>query len=127
MINVGLKGKAETIVTKENIAVTMKSGSLEVFATPALVALMEQAACAALENKLEKGTTTVGIKMDVQHLAATPLGMKVYATASIIEVDERKIIFHIEARDDVDLIGKAVHSRFIVHEAKFMAKTNAKG
>ncbi len=127
MIKVGLIGKAEGSVNKENIAVTMKSGSLDVFATPALVALMEEAACAALKNKLEKGMTTVGIKMDVQHLAATPLGMKVTATASIIEVDDRKIMFHIEARDEVDLIGKAVHSRFIVNEDKFMAKTNAKG
>lgn len=126
MINVGLTGKAQSIVTNENIAKTMKSGSLDVYATPALVALMEQAACNALEDKLEKGTTTVGIKMDVQHIAATPLGLNVSAKASVIEVDERKIIFHVEAFDDKELIGKAVHSRFIVKTDKFMDKANAK-
>lgn len=126
MINVGLTGKAQSIVTNENTAKTMKSGSLDVYATPALVALMEQAACNALEDKLEKGTTTVGIKMDVQHIAATPLGLNVSAKASVIEVDERKIIFHVEAFDDKELIGKAVHSRFIVKTDKFMDKANAK-
>lgn len=126
MINVGNKGKAESIVTKENTAATMKSGSLEVFATPALVALMEEAACNALENDLEEGTTTVGIHMDVQHAAATPLGMKVSAIATVSEVDNRKITFQIEAQDDKDLIGKATHSRFIVKKDRFMEKTNAK-
>lgn len=126
MINVGLTGKAQSIVTNENTAKAMKSGSLDVFATPALVALMEQAACDAIEDKLEKGTTTVGIKMDVQHMAATPIGLNVSAKASVIEVDERKIIFHVEAYDDKELIGKAVHSRFIVKTDKFMDKANAK-
>lgn len=126
MINVGTKGRAEAFVTKENTAATMKSGSLEVFATPALVALMEEAACNALENDLEEGTTTVGIHMDVQHAAATPLGMKVRAIATVIEVDNRKITFQVEAQDEKDLIGKATHSRFIVKKDKFMEKTNAK-
>ena len=126
MINVGIKGKAEVLVTKENTAAVMKSGSLEVFATPALVALMEEAACNALENDLEEGTTTVGIKMNVKHIAATPVGMKVNATATVIEVDDRKITFQIEAQDEKDVIGKAAHSRFIVKKDRFMEKANAK-
>ena len=126
MINVGIKGKAEGLVTKENTAAVMKSGSLEVFATPALVALMEEAACNALENDLEEGTTTVGIKMNVKHIAATPVGMKVNATATVIEVDDRKITFQIEAQDEKDVIGKAAHSRFIVKKDRFMEKANAK-
>ncbi|NMA69489.1 MAG: thioesterase family protein [Desulfitobacterium sp.] len=123
-ISIGLKGKAEKVVNENNTAKTMGSGSLDVFATPALVAMMEEAAVNALS--LEEGQTSVGISINVQHTAATPLDMKVEAKAELIEIDGRKLTFKIEAFDEKGPIGSGVHQRFIVDEVKFMAKTNSK-
>ena len=126
-IKIGLKGTAETVVSKENMAVTVGSGSLEVFATPMMTALMEKAACNALEGLLENDETTVGTKLDITHDSATPESMEVKATAEVIEVHGREIVFTVRAEDKCGLIGKGIHKRFVVFAEKFMSKTKAKG
>ena len=122
----GLEKKLEIIVTKDKTAATVGSGLLEVFATPAMIALMEQSASESVMGELEDGATTVGTKINVEHLAATPVGMKVYCISRLIAVEGRKLSFEIEAYDEAGLIGKAYHERFIVYSERFMEKTNAK-
>ena len=122
MLTTGTKGKAEVKVDDTNTAVTMGSGSLKVFATPAMIALIEKAACKALEGQLEDGQTTVGTKLDVAHVAATPVGMNVTAEAVLTEIDNRRLVFEVVARDEKDVIGKG----FIVNAEKFTAKTYGK-
>ena len=119
MLTTGTKGKAEVKVDDTNTAVTMGSGSLKVFATPAMI-------CKALEGQLEDGQTTVGTKLDVAHIAATPVGMNVTAEAVLTEIDNRKLVFEVVARDEKDIIGKGIHERFIVNAEKFTAKTYGK-
>ncbi len=124
MLEIGLKGKSETHVTGENTANSVASGSLDVFATPMMVALMESAAINALE--LPSDQSSVGTYLEVQHSAATPVGMKVWAEAELIAIDGRKLTFQIEAFDEKEKIGQARHERFIVFSDKFMVKANAK-
>ena len=121
MLTTGTKGKAEVKVDDTNTAVTMGSGSLKVFATPTMIALIEKAACKALEGQLEDGQTTVGTKLDVAHVAATPVGMNVTAEAVLTEIDNRRLVFEVVARDEKDVIGKGSHERFIVNAEKFTA------
>jgi fluoroacetyl-CoA thioesterase len=123
----GLSAEGELRVTEAETASRWGSGLVPVFSTPALVGLMESAAVQALQGALPPGQTTVGGHIDVHHLAATPLGMKVRARAELSAVDGRKLTFKIEAWDEVELIGKADHERFIIDEAKFLARTQAKG
>ena len=125
-ITVGLKGTVTETVNENITAEKVGSGSLPVFATPMMVALMEKAACKALENSLDEGSTTVGTKVDVEHVAATPVGMEVTVTATVTAVDGRKISFSVEAFDEAGLIGKGAHDRFVVNFEKFTAKTYAK-
>lgn len=126
MLTTGSKGKAEVKVDDTNTAVTMGSGSLKVFATPAMIALIEKAACSALDGQLEDGMTTVGTKLDVAHVAATPVGMTVTADATLTEIDNRRLVFKVVTKDEKDVIGKGTHERFIVNAEKFTAKTYGK-
>ena len=121
-----IKGTWKEIADASKTARVMGSGSLDVYATPALVALMEHAACEALSGVLEDGVTTVGTQMNVSHLAATPVGMEVWAEATLTAQEGRAYTFTIEAYDAAGLIGRAEHQRFAVKVDKFMAKTNAK-
>ncbi len=125
-MNIGTKHEIKITVTKEKTAAVVGSGLLEVFATPAMIALMEQTASESVMNMLEEGTTTVGTKINVDHLAATPVGMDVKCISTLTEVDGRKLSFEIEAYDDAGLIGKAYHERFIVMSDRFMQKTLSK-
>lgn len=122
----GRKGTLEVLVQEGNVASAVGSGLLPVFATPQLVALMEGAACKALEGTLPEGSTTVGARIDVQHTAATPIGMHVRAEATITAVEGRKITFRIEAFDEAGSVGMAAHDRFVVDSARFMQKAEAK-
>lgn len=126
MLTVGMKGKAETVVSAENTAKKMGSGILDVFATPSMVALMEEAAWKCVAAELEPGTGTVGTSMQIKHVAATPLGMRVTAECELTEVDGRRLVFTVQASDEAGLIGTGVHERFIIAEEKFMAKTESK-
>ncbi len=122
----GLSGTAELIVDKNCTADAWGSGLLPVLSTPRLVALMEQAACVALEGAMDAGKTTVGTRIDIQHTAATPMGMHAYAKAELTAAEGRALTFHIEAFDEAGMIGTAEHQRFIVDSARFMQKVEAK-
>ena len=125
-LTVGLSGRAEGIATEENTAFAMGSGSLRVFATPALTALMEAAACAALEGVLAEEQTSVGTALDLKHTAATPAGMRVWAEAELTGIDRRALSFRIVAYDEAGEIGTAEHTRFLVDAKKFQQKADAK-
>ena len=122
----GLAAELEHIVTDEDTASRWGSGLVPVFSTPALVGLMESAAVQALSGHLAPGQTTVGAHIDVRHLAATPVGMRVRARAELTAVDGRKLTFKVQAWDAVELIGEADHERFVIDEAKFVARVGAK-
>lgn len=121
-LQVGSIGLASTIVSQANIAKTMKSGSLEVFATPAMCALMEEAACAAVNPYMEEGSGTVGISLSISHDRASALGDQVTAKATLTAVEGRKLTFSVEAEDSKGTIGKGTHERFIINNDKFMSK-----
>lgn len=123
-LTTGLTGKATTTVTTANIAATMKSGSLAVFATPAMCALMEEAACAAVNTHLETGAGTVGISLSITHDRATAMNDTVTAIAKLTAIDGRKLTFEVSAADSKGTIGKGTHERFIINNEKFMAKVN---
>jgi fluoroacetyl-CoA thioesterase len=122
----GLIGELEQTVTDNDTASRWGSGLVPVFSTPALVGLMEGAAVKALRGHLSPGQTTVGGRIDVRHLAATPVGMKVLSKAVLTDVQGRKLVFKIQAWDEHELIGEADHERFIVDEAKFIGRVQAK-
>ena len=126
MLEVGIKGQRETIVTKENTAAGIGSGSLEVFSTPMMILLMEESCFMSVNDILEEGFTTVGTCVNVKHLSATPLGMKVVIKSELIKVDGRALTFKVEAYDEKGLIGEGIHERFIVNNEKFQAKTDSK-
>lgn len=123
---IGTKGRVETVVDNSNTAKFAGSGSLDVFATPSMICLMEQAAQASVAEYLEDGKGTVGTKIAVTHDAATPLGMKVWAESELVEVDRRRLVFEVAAYDECGLIGRGTHERFIIDNEKFLAKVNAK-
>lgn len=125
-IKVGLKNIVTDKVTEKNTAKAMGSGSLEVYATPAMTCLMEKASTEALEPLLADGWTTVGISLEVQHKAATSMGMKVRAEAEVMAVDGREITFAVKAFDDREEIGSGIHERFAVMKEKFMSKAAGK-
>ena len=125
-MKVGIKNQIKKTVVEKLTAKVMGSGRLDVFATPAMVAMMEEAAHTSVEAELEEGQGTVGTSMTVSHIAATPVGMEVTCESELVEVDGRKLVFEIKAMDEVGLIGEARHERFIIENEKFLAKTNAK-
>lgn len=118
----GLTGTAETVVRETNTALAMGSGSLHVFATPSMIALMEQAACNAVDPCFNDSESSVGTLVNITHDAATALGKKVTATATLVEVQGRKLVFEVTAADEDKQIGKGRHERFIINKEKFMAK-----
>lgn len=126
MLEVGIKFKKETIVNEKNTALTVKSGDLEVFATPMMIALMEETASGCLSEYLEENQSSVGINISTSHVSATPVGVKVYAESEITEIDGRKVSFIVKAFDEFGLIGEGTHDRFIIDKEKFMSKVNSK-
>ena len=125
-LKTGITGMSELEVKDENLAVNVGSGSLEVFATPEMVMLMEKAACNCISDYLEDDETTVGTEMNVKHISATPKGMKVCAEAELIEINGRELVFSIKSYDEAGDIGEGSHKRFIVHGEKFLSKTYSK-
>ncbi len=118
----GLEGRAETVVELADTALEVGSGSLRVYATPCLAALMEGAACECLEGALPEGQTSVGTRLDLRHTAATPVGMEVSAKAVLTAVEGKKLTFEITASDEAGEIGTAIHERFIVNTERFLEK-----
>lgn len=126
MLEVGIKGYKEIVVTQENTAKAMGSGTLDVFATPSMIALMENTAFESVQPELEEGSGTVGTALNVKHVSATPVGMKVTCDTELIKVDGRALTFSVKAYDETGLIGEGEHERFIIFADKFQAKANAK-
>ncbi|HWR23820.1 MAG TPA: hotdog domain-containing protein [Feifaniaceae bacterium] len=122
----GMTGRAELTVTHADTALALGSGLLPVLSTPRLVALMEQAACAAVEGAMEPNKTTVGVRIDIRHTAATPLNMRAWAEAELVAVEGRALTFRIEAFDEAGGIAIAGHQRVVVDSERFMKKAEAK-
>ena len=114
MIKIGIIGEVKDIVNENNIAKTLRSGELRVYATPAMVALMEEAAYKSIQSELEDGKGTVGTVMNIKHIDSTPIGMEVTAKSELIEVDRRRLVFKVEAFDERGKIGEGIHERFII-------------
>jgi len=123
---IGLNAEITLTVTEADTAANWGSGLVPVFGTPSLVGLMEAAAVKALDGHLPEGQTTVGGHIDVHHLAATPVGMQVRARAELTSIDGKKLTFQIEAWDEVEKIGEALHERFVIDTEKFIARAQAK-
>lgn len=125
-ITVGMTGTASTTVEREDTAYEVGSGSLLVYATPCMVALMEGAACEAIASAMEDGKTSVGTELNITHLSATPVGLEVRAEAEVTEVDGNAITFHVTAYDEKGKIGEGTHKRFVVATQRFLDKTYTK-
>ncbi len=126
MIQTGIKGHQETVVTEEMLASNVGSGLVKVYATAMMIALIEKAAVYSVEPYLEPGQGTVGTLVNVTHCSATPLGMKVHADTELVEVDRRRLVFKVAAYDERGLIGEGMHERFIIDNARFQAKADSK-
>jgi len=125
-ISAGMTGTAELVVGEEHTAPSIGSGRVHVLATPVMINLIEAAALAAIEHLLPAGYQSLGTHLDVRHLAATPVGMKVTATAEVTRVDGRTVFFRVNARDEIDLIGDGSHERVVVNVAKFDLRVQRK-
>lgn len=122
MLEKGLTAQSSATVTEAVSAAAMGSGDLPVFATPAMVALMENAAMKAVAARLPEGATTVGAEMNVTHIKPSPIGASVTATAVLAQVDGRRLTFNVGARDETGMIGEGIHVRYVVDRARFTAK-----
>lgn len=127
MLETGIKGAAEVTVQFSNTAAAMGSGALEVFSTPSMVALMEKAARESVQPHLEESQGTVGVSLNVEHLAATPMGMTVRAESELTAVEGRVLTFCVTAYAGSERIGQGTHKRCIINNERFMAKALAKG
>ena len=125
-IEIGLKGRSETVVTEQNTANAIGSGLVPVFATPYMVALMENASANSLLPYLAEDEGTVGTQLNVAHSSATPIGMKVWAECELIEVNGRALTFTVTAYDEAGVIGKGTHKRAVINVEKFLAKVGQK-
>ena len=126
MLELGIKGYQEEIVTPELLACHIGSGTVRVFATPLMITLMERTCRLSVQPYLDAGFETVGTHVDVSHVSATPEGMKVWCNSELVEIDGRRLVFKVVARDDKDIIGEGTHERFIVNVSRFQAKTDSK-
>ena len=125
-LKIGMLGEARTKVTDENTAIKYGSGTVSVFATPAMIGLMEKASISSVDSYLPKGYATVGAKVEIKHIAATPIGMEVVARSELLEIDGLKLKFKIEARDDREKIGEGTHTRYIIKLDDFIKKVESK-
>lgn len=122
----GIKNVIEIIVSDDKTAYSMRSGTLRIFATPAMIALIEETAWRSVEPYLEEGQGTVGTALNIKHLSPTPLNMNVKCETELIEIDGRKLKFKANVYDETGLIGSGTHERFIINMDKFIAKANSK-
>lgn len=126
MLNQGIKNTLKVTVTHDKTAKVMGSGTLDVFATPAMVALMEQTAAESVQPHLDNGITSVGTKINVEHLSADPVGMEIICESTLTDVNNRLLCFDIICYDKAGIIGKAYHERFLIKSESFMNKTSSK-
>ena len=121
-MEIGLKHESTTVVSAANTAATLGSGDMDVFATPAMVALMENAAMLAVNDHLPEGSATVGTQINTSHLKASPLGATITASAELTAVDGRRLTFAVKAWDEKGIIGEGSHTRFVVDRERFLSK-----
>lgn len=126
MIEKGIKGHLEQLVTDELCADRIGSGLVKVFATPMMIALIERTCNESVTPLLDPGQGTVGTRIDVSHCAATPVGMRVWCDSELTEVDRRRLVFSVRAYDQCGLIGEGTHERFIIDSDRFQQKANEK-
>jgi predicted thioesterase len=126
MLEIGIKGTGEAVVTEALTAKAMGSGELPVYATPAMAALVEETAWRSVAPALEPSQGTVGTKLEISHLAATPVGGKVRCETILTEIDRRSLVFSAEIWDESGKIGEGTHERFVVDNERFLAKANAR-
>jgi fluoroacetyl-CoA thioesterase len=125
-ILVGQIGERQAVVTDALLATHLGSGGIAVYATPAMIALMEAAAVAAIDPLLPEGQASVGIELAVKHLAATPPGQQVRARAEVTEVTGRRVTLHVQAWDELELIGEGTHTRYVIDVARFVERARCK-
>lgn len=126
MLTVGISNEQNSEVTEENTAAALGSGMLDVYATPAMIALMEGTCMKSVQAELDEGYGTVGTGLTISHVSATPVGMEVRCISKLVEVDGRKLVFDVQAFDETGLIGQGTHERFIVENEKFFKKAGKK-
>lgn len=125
-LKIPMHGEARTQVTGDNTALKFGSGSVDVFGTPAMIALMEEASINTVDKKLPEGFATVGIELNIKHLAATPKGMNITASAELIEINGKRLVLKVEAFDEVEKIGEGTHQRYIIELEKFKSRAQSK-
>ena len=125
-LKVPMHGEARTKVTDDNTALKFGSGAVDVFGTPAMIALMETASINTVDEKLPEGFTTVGIDLNIKHIAATPKGMNITASAELTDIDGKRLVFKVEAFDEVEKIGEGTHHRFIIELDRFKSRVQSK-
>ncbi len=125
-LEIGIKGTGSVLVEQGNTALAMGSGQLLVFATPAMIALMEKTASESIQNYLEDGYGSVGTKLEVKHSSATPLGMEVHCESELLTIDGRRLVFSVKAFDKAGLIGEGTHERFLIKNESFLKKAEGK-
>ena len=125
-MELGIKGTAETVVVYENTAAAVGSGALEAFSTPSMIALMEKASRELVQPYLEEGQSTVGTRLEVSHVAASPIGAHIHAESTLVEIARRMLTFEVKAYADGELIGEGRHQRCIIYAERFMEKALAK-
>ena len=118
----GLRHSERLVVEHKDTAAVYGSGALEVFATPAMIALMEKTCLMGVCDKIGEGNTTVGIAVNIKHLKASPVGATIRCEAELIDVDRRRLVFKVQCFEGEILVGEGIHERFVVESAKFMAK-----
>ncbi len=125
-LKVQMHGEARTKVTGENTALKFGSGKVDVFGTPAMIALMEEASINTIDKKLPEGFATVGVELSIRHIAATPKGMNITASAELTEIDGKRLVLKVEAFDEVEKIGEGTHQRYIIELNKFKVRAREK-
>ena len=126
MLTIGIKGSADLLVTEHLTAKEVGSGTVAVLATPMMIALMEKTCLLSVRPFLDEGQDTVGTQVHVSHTAATPIGMRVYCDSELIEIDRRRLVFRVTARDDAGVVGEGTHERFVIDTERFQAKALAR-
>ncbi len=125
-LKIPMYGEARTRVTGDNTALKFGSGKVDVFGTPAMIALMEEASINTVDKNLPEGFATVGVELNIKHIAATPKGMNITASAELTEIDGRRLVFKVEAFDEVEKIGEGTHKRYIIELEKFRERAQGK-
>lgn len=125
-MEIGITGNQSIVVDENMTAEVLGSGTLPVYATPAMIALMENTASLSVEPYLKKGQGTVGTLINVKHMSATPVGMRVTCETELVEIDRKRLVFRVQAYDEAGPIGEGTHERFIIDNIKFMEKTEGK-